>query len=197
VPGNSRARISAFLICSALLIAEAVQAQNRQPVPIYSPNSGQVNIKPPGPQAPDPESSSSCTLITFEGLGDLAAIPTFEGISFPGWLSIISDTVGGDGNFANAPGGDTIAFWLYGNPTSQNILIPNGASSVSFYYSSYYPITLSAYDSNGNLLNSASGPANFDFGTYVYDIWSPLQVNSSQIYLKFPDQWYSAIRRIG
>jgi len=96
----------------------------------------------------------------------------------PDWLSIIEDSQGGSGNFADEPSPITIAFWLYGNQTSQDIEIPNGASSISLYYSSAYSITLSAYDANGTLLNSTTGPPNFDTATGVYDIWSPLSVTA-------------------
>ena len=87
-------------------------------------------------------SGSSCTLITFEGLGDLAAIPDFYGIGLPDWLSIIENTAGGTGNFAGEPSPVTIAFWLDGNPTSQSINIPLTAHSCRFL-SITLPITRS------------------------------------------------------
>ncbi len=103
----------------------------------------------------------ACTLITFEGAGDLAALPAFDGITLPGWLSIIEDNAGGSGDFQNEPSPVTTAFWLSGT-TTQSIIPPVPASSVSFYYSSYYDVTLTAYDMNGNQVATATGPANFD-----------------------------------
>ena len=171
-----------LFVSAALVVPPTTQAQN--PIPIYNPQSGHANVRSPSTHpavtsAAPAQNGSSCTFLTFEGLGNLATIPTFQGISLPGWLSIIDNADGGTGNFADAPSGVTIAFWLYGNPTSQNIQIPAGASSISFYYSAYYPITVSAYDSVGNLVYTASGPANYDSATGVYDIWSPIQVNSN------------------
>jgi hypothetical protein len=137
----------------AALSTTFAQAQTSKPTPIYDPASRKANVRsvprPHGVSSNDTTNSGSpCSLITFEGLGNLAAIPNFFGISLPDWLSIIQDTDGGSGNFANAPGGNTIAFWLNGNPTSQTINIPNGAAQISLYYSSAYTITLSAYDGN-------------------------------------------------
>ena len=158
-------------------------SQASKPIPIYDRSAHKTNFiaRPKSHRAfpmDTTSNGSSCTLITFEGLGDLQAIPTFYGISLPDWLSIIQDTAGGSGNFANAPSGVTIAFWLDGNPTSQSINIPNGASQISLYYSSYYAITLSAYDASGNLLTTVSGDPNFDTDTDVYDVWSPLTINA-------------------
>ena len=73
------------------------------------------------------ENGQQCTTITFEGLGDLAAVPTIEGINSPGWLSLIDYDAGGNGNFANEPSPQTIMFWLGSNPS---IVLDKPASKV-------------------------------------------------------------------
>ena len=69
--------------------------------------SGQV-YQPALAQAAQGE---ECSLITFEGLGNVAPIPTFDNISLPGWLAVIDADAGGSGNIANEPSPSTIAFW--------------------------------------------------------------------------------------
>lgn len=180
-------KLIVFPLVFTSFLFQATIASGQSPIPIYNPQTGKANVVLPNNnagsravRAATAPNQSACTLIDFEGLADLAAIPDFQGISLPDWLSIVSEyEAGGDGNFRGEPSPVTIAFWLYGNPTSQNINIPNGASSVSFYYSSYYPITISAYDANNNLVQSTTGPANFDSGTGVYDTWSPISVQAS------------------
>ena len=125
------------------------------------------------------QNGKACTLIDFEGAGDLASLPAFDGITLPGWLSIIEYNVGGSGDFSGEPSPVTSAFWLYGNQTQQQIIPPVPASSVSFYYSSYYNVTLTAYDKNGAVVATATGPANFDSDTGVYDYWYPLEVETT------------------
>jgi hypothetical protein len=175
------------LVCALALlpIALLMPAENQKTrlAPIYDPTSHKANvIARPRTMAGTPSAAttngSSCTLITFEGLADTAPIPDFYGIGLPDWLSIIEQSAGGTGNFANEPSPVTIAFWLNGNPTSQTINIPNGASQISLYYSSAYNITLTAYDAKGNELSSISGPANFDTATGVYDMWSQLSITA-------------------
>ncbi len=151
-------------------------------MPIYDRAKKKSNARlpqGPRPRPADAGTGTSCTLIDFEGLADLASIPTIQGVSLPDWLSIVSEyEAGGDGNFSGEPSPVTIAFWLYGNPTSQNVEVPNGASSISFYYSSAYSITVTGYDSGGNQVATATGGANFDSATGVYDIWQPISITA-------------------
>jgi hypothetical protein len=162
-----------------VLYMSAAIAQVTKPVPIYDPARRKINLKPmPRRPSPRDNSGNSCSLITFEGLGDLAAIPSFYGVNLPDWLSIIEHGAGGSGNFASEPSPVTIAFWLTGEPTFQSIQIPNGASQISLYYSSYYAITLTALDAKGNTLTTVSGDPNFDTGTSVYDVWSQLTITA-------------------
>ena len=149
--------------------------------PIYGPDWGEAIIRP-GAERPVPHTSSqqnggsSCTYIDFSGLSQLQSIPTFQGISFPNWQALVQGQP--LSRFANAPNTNTIAFWLNDPGPSQNILIPNGATSISFYYSSYNPITLTAYDSSGNTLATATGAANYDFNTLIYDQWNQIKVTA-------------------
>ena len=96
------------------------------------------------------ENGRQCSVIGFEGVGDLAAIPEFDGIASPGWLGIIDADAGGTGNFAQEPSPQTIAFWLGGDPGSRDIVMTNVASKVEFYYASAVGMTLQALDETGN-----------------------------------------------
>ena len=110
------------------------------------------------------ENGRQCSVIGFEGVGDLAAIPEFDGIASPGWLGIIDADAGGTGNFAQEPSPQTIAFWLGGDPGSRDIVMTNVASKVEFYYASAVGMTLQALDETGNEVARASGGANYNLG---------------------------------
>lgn len=168
------------LLCAAPLGAET----GKTPTPIYTQHGARAMARPAAraiharPLVSSPRTTAngqSCSVITFEGLSDLGSIPAFDGISLPDWLAILEQADGGSGNFSGEPSPSTIAFWLSDNNT-ETIPIPNGASSISFYYSSYYPITVSIYDANNTLLNTTTGAANFDATNNSYDVWSLLQI---------------------
>jgi len=134
------------------------------------------------------ENGRQCTTITFEGIGDLAAIPDFDGISSPGWLGLIDADAGGSGNFAFEPSPETIAFWLGGAPGSRDIVLTNPASKVEFFYASFVPIRMDAYDESGKLLATVVGAPNYRAGpggdpTGDFNKWDPLkvEVDSNQI----------------
>jgi uncharacterized repeat protein (TIGR01451 family) len=124
------------------------------------------------------QNGKACTLATFEGLADAQPIPVFEGIASPGWLSLIEEPFGGTGNTRNDPSGITSAFWL--DPAAARDIVPaRPASDVSLYYNSYVPVTLTAYDSNGTVLDTAAGAPNFNNSTQLFDTWGFLSVNST------------------
>lgn len=131
------------------------------------------------------ENGQVCTTITFEGVGDLAAIPVFDGISSPGWLGIIDADSGGSGNFAFEPSPQTIAFWLGGAPGSRDIVIADPASRLEFRYSSFVSVTLQAFDRNGNQIQAATGGPNWNQGpggdpNGTFNKWDPLFVQSDK-----------------
>jgi murein DD-endopeptidase MepM/ murein hydrolase activator NlpD len=101
-------------------------------------------------------------LVDFEGVGDNFPVGTIYGkvnITFgSSWLGIISIDVGGSGNFTNEPSPVTAAYFLDQNDIS--IKFNKGVQLVDFYYSAAkvsLPITVSAYDKVGNLIDRASG----------------------------------------
>lgn len=143
--------------------------------------------------------ASADLVLTFEGLQNEEAILEFYnggagslgssgpnyGISFgPSALALIDSDAGGNGNFANEPSPDTIAFWLTGTS-----LVMNAAAGFdtgfSFYYSSSTSATVSVYDglgATGNLLAQinliAQGNSNNCAGdpTGYFCNWDPIGV---------------------
>jgi len=127
-----------------------------------------------------------CTTITYEGVGDLSEIPEFDGITSPGWLALIDADAGGTGNFAFEPSPETIAFWLGGSSgtsSSRDILFTNPVSKFEFFYTSFEAVQIDAFDSEDNLLATASGSSNFNLGpggdpTGQFNKWDLLEVQS-------------------
>ncbi|MBP8295746.1 MAG: hypothetical protein KAX84_06530, partial [Burkholderiales bacterium] len=120
-----------------------------------------------------------CTTIDFEGLGDSQFVPDFDDVSLPGWISTIEDTQpGGHGNFNNEPSPVTTVFWVFGNPTTRDILFGNPVSSVSFHYASAYAVSLEAFDENEMLLATANGPRNLPNFSNRYTVFTPISVSS-------------------
>ncbi len=175
------------------------QTKEAELLPDYDPNYhiGAVGDAPSVPwrlrtvatAAPSPyDTNDSCTSIDFEGIGDQAPVPTFDGISSPDWLGIIDADAGGTGNFAFEPSPSTIAFWLggaTGTGTSRDIEFSSQpAARVSFHYASFVPVQLQAFDASGSVVGAATGPANFDVGpggdpTGSFNQWDPISVESS------------------
>ena len=126
-----------------------------------------------------------CTIIDFEGVGNLSAIPVFDGISSPGWLGLIDADAGGSGNFAFEPSPQTIAFWLGGAPGARDIVFETPVAKVEFFYASFVTVTLQAFDQNGVQVSSASGPPNFNQGpggdpNGSFNKWDPLSVETDE-----------------
>lgn len=139
--------------------------------------------RPAALAAPVIENGRECTVINFEGVGNQAAIPEFDGIQSPGWLGIIDQDAGGTGNFANEPTPQTIAFWLGGNPGSRDIVMTKTpASRLEFYYASAVAVTMQALDDKGNVLATSTGPANYNTASGDpngdYNRWDPLKVET-------------------
>lgn len=131
------------------------------------------------------ENGQICNTINFEGVGDLASIPAFDGVTSPGWIGIIDLDAGGSGNFAFEPSPQTIAFWLGGAPGSRDIVIADPVSRIEFRYSSFVTVNMQAFDRNNNQVSSASGGANFNQGpggdpNGTFNKWDPLFVQADQ-----------------
>ena len=114
-------------------------------------------------------SSASALVLNFEGLQDMENILDFYnggtgslgssgtnyGVSFgPDALALIDADAGGNGNFANEPSPDTVAFWLTGSSLVMNYAA-GFTTGFSFFYTSSTVATVSIYDDlngAGNLL---------------------------------------------
>jgi hypothetical protein len=144
---------------------------------------------------------ASVVTLTFEGLKTYEGIGNFYnggagslgstsgqnyGISFgDDSLAIISDVVGGGGNFSGSPSMPTIAFFLTGSGDIMNV--PSGFDTgFSFYYSAaVYSGSVSVYDGvngTGNILATLDLPVtptnpNGSYGTY--NNWQPVGVSFS------------------
>jgi hypothetical protein len=123
-------------------------------------------------------SPASALVLTFEGLQDQEEILDFYnggtgslgsagpnyGINFgPDALALIDIDNGGNGNFANEPSPDTIAFWLSGQSLVMNVAA-GFDTGFSFFYSSLYDATVTVYDglgATGNILGQINLVPNY------------------------------------
>ena len=164
-----RNRECPIVLCCAAMLLLGGPALAEEPEPLLHSGPPPEGLAPP----PAPESriqetvedGAICTTIDFEGIGNLAAVPEFDGITSPGWLGIIDEDAGGSGNFANEPSPQTIAFWLGGAPGSRDVLFADPVSRVGFFYTSFPSVTLQAFNAAGDLLDSAFGFGNFNQST--------------------------------
>lgn len=127
------------------------------------------------------DGNSQCRLVTFEGVEITQLIyPEGDGL-IPGsgirfvvedyWLALTN------GLFANNPSGTTVAF--FGGPMdSGSITFDDLVHSVSFYYASEVPVTVDAFDANGALVASTSGPANALPTFPTFGAWDLLSVEA-------------------
>lgn len=127
---------------------------------------------------------TNCATITFECNGNLAPIPNanlgFTTVVFPGWLTLMNFHEA----FSNEPSPITIAFWLEEkkfSDTFRNITFTNAVSSVEFFYTSFVPVIIEAYDKDNNLIQSITGPANVND---CFNTWDPLSIVASQNIIK-------------
>lgn len=101
-------------------------------------------------------------IITFEGINDLGKVGKQSGVVFsPAWIAGLDSDEGGNGDFANEPSPDTVAF--LNSPENQiatRITLPYPTSQVSFFYSLNTDIAPSVdvyfYDQNDSILGTLS-----------------------------------------
>jgi hypothetical protein len=124
-------------------------------------SNGKV-VTPGTPANMQPNGVAGCNLITFEGLGDNQVIGVVPGpvtVTFGGsWLGLIDADNGGSGNFANEPSPYTIAYFLDTNDIS--ISLSPSVQYLEFFYTAHpnsLPITVTAYDSGNNVVDSEVG----------------------------------------
>lgn len=131
--------------------------------------------------------ASAQIFLNFEGITNGPTVPigafyAGQGVFFTGGgdnaLAIVDSDVGGSGNFANEPSGDTIMFFLSGNATVMNV--PAGfTTGFATYYSTIESTgTILVYDGvdgTGNLLGTddmfALGTGGNGDPNGAYDRW--------------------------
>src|SRR5713226_5988376 len=129
-------------------------------------------------------SAEAQTVLNFEGLGNEQPIGTIAGATFSSnWLSINSCTVGGAGNFVNPPSGVGIAFILVGGPgATGTITFAQPVTAVSTrYIARTSSLTLTAFDTAGNVVGTAIGPQTSFTSTGQCgesDTWGTLTISS-------------------
>lgn len=128
--------------------------------------------------------------MTFQGLQNLEQIENFYnggtgsegsgpgpnyGVSFGSdSLALISGASGGSGSFSNAPGGNTVAFFLTGTGDVMNVAA-GFTTGFSFYYAAAHSGSVSVYSGlsgTGTLLASINLAATPD----PYTVWDPVGV---------------------
>lgn len=148
--------------------------------------------------------NASVVVLTFEGVGDSAAINDFYnggtdsagnsgpdyGINFSDTsLGLIDEDAGGTGNFANEPSPDTVLFFLSGGAATMNVAA-GFDTGFSFFYSAASSVgSITVYDGlngTGNILatldlaltgTNCSGDPN----GYPNCAWAPIGVSFSGI----------------
>lgn len=131
------------------------------------------------------EIGKQCVTLTFEG------IPSLERILYPPELGLtfedkaeemwrVIDTHGW--GIENNPSGFTVAIWWITDPHiwptwpwSADIAFDEPVSTASLYYASFFDITIEAFDADGNLLESISGPMNVDL-VLGFNTWDFLDI---------------------
>jgi hypothetical protein len=125
------------------------------------------------------EAGKQCVTLTFEGFPSLTEIlyPPALGIIFEDkvdeyWRAI--DILGWP--VTNNPSGSGIAIWWVTDPDvsppwpqSADIAFEEPISTASLYYASLFDVTIEAFDSDGNFLESITGPLNFETGFNIWD----------------------------
>jgi len=134
-------------------------------------------LKPRTSSAQPP--GQSCKTYDFDGLPEQTQIPSFDGLSSPGWYAGIS----GIANLTNLPYGYTAAVFFQGG--TDTLTFANPVESVQYYYATAYPTTLTAYDNMGNVVaGPVNIPSNWDGNPNYYDNWTqipPLQAAGNVI----------------
>lgn len=149
--------------------------------------------------------SYATTVLTFEGVGNLAAVNNFYnggtdsagnsginyGINFSDTsLGVIDSDDGGSGSIANEPSADTVLFFLSGGAATMNVAA-GFDTGFSFYYSANANDTFvnvwSGLNSTGTLLATLNLSLNYnDDGctgdpTGAYCHWDPIGVSFAGI----------------
>jgi hypothetical protein len=191
-----KSKLAILIVAFIFALSFSINVSGQEPPPenIYLSTPGAVPSTPRDAQprlldsaaaANDDEPGKACTTYDFEGIGNLAAVPEFSGITSPNWLGIIDADNGGNGNIAHEPSPSTVAFWL-GTPSNyRDILFDVPVSDVSFFYASAVTVTIQAFDANNQQVASVSGAGNYNQGpggdpNGGYNKWDPLRVQTQK-----------------
>jgi hypothetical protein len=124
--------------------------------------SSNTDVTPQAPSITVIDRDADCTLIDFEGIGNNLPVGVYAGpvtVTFgTSWLGLVDADDGGDGNFANEPSSNTIAYFL--DTSDMGISLSPSVQYLEFWYTasaSSLPVTVTAYDSAGNVVDSATG----------------------------------------
>jgi len=159
-------------ILALVLIAGIGNQAFAQDAMITGTSTGTPNIS----ALPTQITNGACVLIDFEGGADLVPIGTIGETTWGGTgETLIDSDAGGNGNFANEPSPDTIAFV----PISgvMDVTLTNPASQVSWFYFADADETANVYDINDVLLATITQTALAQGGvggdpTGTFDNWT-------------------------
>jgi hypothetical protein len=135
---------------------------------------------------------TSPVVLTFEGVGNFVTVGNFYnggaggslGVAFgSGSLALVSLVDGGNGNFTNAPSGDTVLFFPAGTGDVMNVAAGFSTALSFFYSAAFAPGSLTVWsglDGTGTLLATLSLPANGACTTGpTFCNWTPTGVSFS------------------
>jgi len=124
-----------------------------------------------------------CTLINFEGLGNLVPIGTIGIATFdPGTVSAIDFDAGGSANSANEPSPETVAGALNGASTTVTFSQPVGEAS--FFYAGGSGVLTANFKGAGDVLLNSQNPPTLPLGTVggdptgAWDLWAQVSFNA-------------------
>ncbi len=118
-----------------------------------------------------------CTLIDFEGLGNIQPVGTIGDATFGSAFALIDFDAGGTGNIANEPSPDTVMAPNFLSPFA-TVTLANPADEISFFYTSPFvgPSEVRVFNAANNLLATIplpqtppgpGDPTGGQFGTWV------------------------------
>lgn len=127
------------------------------------------------------EGGTEYVMTTFENGGFNTPIHPENGHLIPGslmrfpspWITFNEPAIG----YANNPSGGTIACWA--SDMYADVTFDEPVCGVGFFYASYLDVTLECFDANGNVVATASGPANAQPSFPYFSVWDPVWAETS------------------
>jgi len=125
--------------------------------------------------------SQACTLIDFEGVGDLNSVGTIGAATFGNAQAFVDSDAGGSGDVANEPSPDTTMISFF-QTTFATVTLDNPASEIRVWHSTFQaPSEMRVFNAANNLLATiplpvtpigAGDPTGGDFGVWLQVIHS-------------------------